>query len=69
MPLEVILQHYLFDQSPIFEGDLPAKPEKSKLIEVLEAKGYMPQDIWYQDSPASCHVILDFMSRMWQILM
>ncbi len=50
MPLEVIRQHDLFDQSPIFEIGLPAKLEKSKWIEVLEAKGYLPDDIWYQDS-------------------
>jgi hypothetical protein len=65
MPLIEILSHDLLMTSPLFDGDLPAHVDKSKLVDEIEPGLDLTK--WSPHTNLSTHVIVDFMSKMRQI--
>ena len=61
MSLELIFSHDILPSSIIFEGDLPSKPDKSKLIAEIE-QHLAHEDMIFPYGDAA--VILDFMSKI-----
>ena len=61
MDIETIYSHDVFPISPIFEGDLSSKPDKSGLVSSLE-KNLSSDDMVFQGGDTV--VILDFMSKI-----
>ena len=61
MPLEEIYAFDLFPSSVIFDGDFPAKPDKSALVAELENL-LKPEEVVYGGGEAS--IVLDFMSKI-----
>src|SRR6218665_1583840 len=57
--------HNLLSASPLFDGDLPARTNKSILLGIIEPKLDFTQ--WCQESTAATHVVVDFMSKMRQM--
>ena len=62
-----ILSHDLFDSTPIFDGDLPSKADKSDILEHLESE--MIQTASLEHSDLKTHLIVDFMSKVRQMNM
>ena len=65
MSLKQILSHDLISSSPLFDGDLPAHINKSKLIGEIESR--LDLSKWSRESLLPTHVIVDFMSKMRQM--
>ncbi|KAH3863596.1 hypothetical protein DPMN_026584 [Dreissena polymorpha] len=65
MSLKQILSHDLISSSPLFDGDLPAHVDKSKLIGEIESR--LDISKWSRESLLPTHVIVDFMSKMRQM--
>ena len=62
MVLKQILSHDLLSSSPLFDGDLLADVNKSKLIGEIEPGLDLTK--WSRESTLATHVIVDFMSKM-----
>ncbi|KAH3870574.1 hypothetical protein DPMN_033762 [Dreissena polymorpha] len=62
MSLKQILPHDLISSSPLFDGDLPANVNKSKLIGENESR--LDISKWSRESFLPTHVIVDFMSKI-----
>ena len=62
MELKSIISHDLFSISPLFEGDLPAKTDKYKLVAEIEK--LLDLTIWSRDTILPTHVVVDFMSKV-----
>ena len=70
LTIEQILSYDLLPQSPLFEGDLPAVPNKSLLVtEVEKMVSAFDLSTWQKDSELSTHVVVDFMSKVRQMKM
>lgn len=67
MKLPEILSHDLLQSSPIFDGDLPAKADKSKLLEDIQP--HLSENKWSPSSNFKTHVSLDFMPKMKQMIL
>ena len=65
MNLRQILTHDVLPASPLFDGDLPAHVNKSKLVGEIEPGLDLTQ--WSQKSTLATHVVVDFMSKMRQM--
>ena len=69
MDISEILSHDLIPVSPLFLGDLPFPPTKSKIMEEIESKlqhvRYMPD--WDKDTNEKTAVMIETMSRMRQL--
>ncbi|KAH3724692.1 hypothetical protein DPMN_050515 [Dreissena polymorpha] len=65
MSLTQILSHDLISSSPLFDGDVPAHVNTSKLIGEIEST--LDISKWSRESLLPTHVILDFMSKMRQM--
>lgn len=65
MALEEILAYDLLPSSVLFEGKLPAKPQKAQLMTSLEAHLHGQLD-FSPESPLETDVIVDFMSKIRQ---
>ncbi|KAH3725183.1 hypothetical protein DPMN_051018 [Dreissena polymorpha] len=65
MSLKQILSHDLMSTSPLFDGDLPAHVNKSKLIGKIESRLDISKKS--RESLLPTHVIVDFMSKMRQM--
>ena len=61
MKLKSIISHYLFSISPLFEGDLPAKTDKYKLVAEVEKLVDLTKWSWY--STLLMHVVVNFISK------
>ena len=61
MELKSIISHDLFFILPLFEGDLPAKSDKYKLV--VEIEKLLDLTIWSRDTILPTHVVVDFMSK------
>ena len=55
----------MISSSPLFDGDLPAHVNKSKLIGEIESR--LDLSKWSRESLLPTHVIVDFMSKMRQM--
>ena len=66
MSQEEIYTHDLLQSSPLFDGDITTKPNKSQLISELETNLYPDDYQFNQDHPLATHVFLDFMSKVRQ---
>ena len=64
MKMEEILTYDLLPQSPLFEGDLPAEPNKAMLVS--EVEGMVDLSVWEKHSQLSTHIVVDFMSKVRQ---
>ena len=62
MTLSEIISHDLLQSSPIFDGDIPAKSDKAKLLEDIEH--HLSKDSWCYSSSLKTHVFYDFMSKI-----
>ncbi|KAH3728905.1 hypothetical protein DPMN_054868 [Dreissena polymorpha] len=65
MSLKQILSHDLISSSPLFDGDLPAHVNTSKLIGEIESRLNISK--WSLESLLPTHVIVDFMSKVRQM--
>ena len=65
MDLRQILGHDVLPMSPLFDGDLPAHANKSKLVDEIEPGLDLTQ--WNRNSSLVTHVVVDFMSKMRQM--
>ncbi|KAH3832373.1 hypothetical protein DPMN_105658 [Dreissena polymorpha] len=65
MPLKQKLSHDLISSSPLFDGDVPAHVNKSKLIGEIGSR--LDISKWSRESLLPTHVIVDFMSKMRQM--
>ena len=61
MELKSIISHNLFSISPLFEGDLPAKTDKYKLVAEIEKLPDLTK--WSRDTILLTHVVVNFMSK------
>jgi hypothetical protein len=59
--LEAIFTHDILPSFVLFDGNLPSKPEKSKLIVIIETC-LVEEDMVFQQGEAS--VVVDFMSKI-----
>lgn len=67
MPPEEIYAHDFFNSSPLFDGDLVAKSNKSLLIAELEKQIHLDErDTFKNESSMTTHVLIDFMSQVRQ---
>lgn len=65
MSIRQILSHNVLSTSPLFDGDLPAHVNKSKLVSEIEPRLDLTQ--WSPESTYATHVVVDFMSKMRQM--
>ncbi|KAL7396578.1 hypothetical protein ABVT39_008162 [Epinephelus coioides] len=65
MNIRLILSRDVPPASPLFEGDLPAHVNKSKLVFEIEPGLDLTQ--WSPKSTLTTHVVVDFMSKMRQM--
>ncbi|KAH3898504.1 hypothetical protein DPMN_022737 [Dreissena polymorpha] len=65
MSLKQILSHDVISSTPLFDGDLPAHVNKSKLIWEIESR--LDISKWSRKSLFPTHVIVEFMSKMRQM--
>ncbi|KAL7396930.1 hypothetical protein ABVT39_013826 [Epinephelus coioides] len=65
MNIRQILSHDVLPVSPLFEGDLPAHVNQSKLVSEIEPGLDLTQ--WSPKSTLTTHVVVDFMSKMHQM--
>ena len=65
MSIGQILSHDVLSSSPLFDGDLQAHANKSKLVSEIEPQLDLTQ--WRSESTHATHVVVDFMSKMWQM--
>lgn len=65
MSIRQILSHDVLSASPLFDGDLPAHVNKSKLVCEIEPGLDLTQ--WSPESTYATHVVVDFMSKMRQM--
>jgi hypothetical protein len=65
MDLRQILAHNILSVSPLFDSDLPAHINKSKLVAEIEPTLNITK--WSQKSTLVTHVVVDFMSKMRQM--
>ena len=62
---EQILSHDVLLTSPLFDDDLQAHANKSKLVSEIEHQLDLTQ--WRSESTHATYVVVDFMSRMCQM--
>ena len=65
MNIRDILKYDILSASPLFDGDLPAHVNKSKLVSEIEPGLDLTQ--WSPKSSLATHVVVDFMSKMRQM--
>jgi hypothetical protein len=65
MDIRQIHTHDVLSAYPLFDGDLPAQVNKSKLVGEIERK--LDLTHWSEKSSLVTHVVVDFMSTMRQM--
>ena len=65
MSIKDILNYNNQLSTPLFQGDIPTHPTKSKLMDELETKFNM--NIWNRNTKLQTHTVVDFMSKLRQM--
>jgi len=65
MDIRQILTHDVLSATPLFDGDLPAQVNNSKLVSEIERR--LDLTHWSKKSSFVTHVVVDFMSKMRQM--
>ena len=64
MSQEEIYSHDFFQNSPLFNGNIPTKPDKAQLVAELETYLEPEDKIFDLDSDLNTYGVIDFMSSV-----